>query len=282
MSASSLCQIFTFPFSFNTSHFYNDYTAGYKIKLLPLELDKLKTNKTNYFFLQNIFLQCFLSYRLARACLLSCGNHVWLYATPWTIAHQALLSMKIVQASILEWIAKGCYQPRIKPASRISPALAGWSLPLAPPGKSIFQTGTNINSSKGRNQSINFCYPSPWSPTSICYWVHVLFILHLTSSSCLHSALHFCNSFLIYSPLSSLSPSYTLDIAVTIPATKFCITYVSSIFKLITCPPTWFQCDFHIPCLKHVIPPQTYLCLAVLSKPTFTVHADIFLVVLQK
>ena len=126
MSASSLCQISTFPFPFNTSHFYNDYTAVYKIKLLPLELDKLKTNKTNYFFLQNLFLQCFLSYRLACACLLSCVNHVWLYATPWTIAHQALLSMRILQASILEWIAKGCYQPRIKPASFMSPALAGW------------------------------------------------------------------------------------------------------------------------------------------------------------
>ena len=28
-----------------------------------------------------------------RACLLSCFNHVWLFATPWTVAHAAPLSM---------------------------------------------------------------------------------------------------------------------------------------------------------------------------------------------
>ena len=126
MSPSSFCQISTFLFSFNTSHFYNDYTAVNKIKLLPLELDKVKTNKTNYSCLQNLFLQCFLSYRLAHACLLSCINYVWLYATSWTIAHQALLSMRILQASILQWFVKRCYLPRIKPVSLMSPALAGW------------------------------------------------------------------------------------------------------------------------------------------------------------
>ena len=37
-----------------------------------------------------------------------CGflfSHVRLFATPWTIAHQAPLSMGILQASILEWVA---------------------------------------------------------------------------------------------------------------------------------------------------------------------------------
>ena len=33
---------------------------------------------------------------------LSC---VWLLATPWTVAHQAPLSMEILQARILEWVA---------------------------------------------------------------------------------------------------------------------------------------------------------------------------------
>ena len=31
-------------------------------------------------------------------------SHVWLFATPWTVAHQALLSMEILQARILEWV----------------------------------------------------------------------------------------------------------------------------------------------------------------------------------
>ena len=30
---------------------------------------------------------------------------VWLFVTPWTIAHQAPLSMGIPQARILEWVA---------------------------------------------------------------------------------------------------------------------------------------------------------------------------------
>ena len=32
-------------------------------------------------------------------------NHVWLSATPWTVAHQSSLPMGILQASILEWAA---------------------------------------------------------------------------------------------------------------------------------------------------------------------------------
>ena len=31
-------------------------------------------------------------------------SHVWLCATPWTVAHQAPLSMRILQARILEWV----------------------------------------------------------------------------------------------------------------------------------------------------------------------------------
>ena len=46
----------------------------------------------------------------------------------------------IFQARILEWVAmsssRGSSQPRIKPTSLTSPALAGTSLTLAPPGKS--------------------------------------------------------------------------------------------------------------------------------------------------
>ena len=31
-------------------------------------------------------------------------SHVQLFATPWTVAHQAPLSMGILQARILEWV----------------------------------------------------------------------------------------------------------------------------------------------------------------------------------
>ena len=32
-------------------------------------------------------------------------SHVRLFATPWTVAHHAALSMLILQARILEWVA---------------------------------------------------------------------------------------------------------------------------------------------------------------------------------
>ena len=41
---------------------------------------------------------------------------VWLFATPWIVACQGLLSMGILQARILEWVAihfsRGSSQPR--------------------------------------------------------------------------------------------------------------------------------------------------------------------------
>ena len=47
-------------------------------------------------------------------CLDDC--HVWLLMTPWTVAFQAPLSMGILQARILEWVAipssRGSSQPR--------------------------------------------------------------------------------------------------------------------------------------------------------------------------
>ena len=48
--------------------------------------------------------------------MLSCFSPVWLFATLWTVACQASLSMRILQTSILEWVAmpssRGSSQPR--------------------------------------------------------------------------------------------------------------------------------------------------------------------------
>ena len=41
----------------------------------------------------------------SRCCLLSCFSRVWLFATLWTIACQASLSMGILKAKILKWVA---------------------------------------------------------------------------------------------------------------------------------------------------------------------------------
>ena len=39
------------------------------------------------------------------ACLLSCFSCIQLFVTPWAVTHQAPLSMEILQARILEWVA---------------------------------------------------------------------------------------------------------------------------------------------------------------------------------
>ena len=44
-------------------------------------------------------------YVMVLHCLLNCAQ---LFATPWTVAHQAPLSMGILQARILEWVAISC------------------------------------------------------------------------------------------------------------------------------------------------------------------------------
>ena len=63
-------------------------------------------------------------------------SRVWLFAAPWTVAGQAPLSMGILQARILEWLAmlfsRGSSQPRDR--TQISHIASGFS-PSEPPGK---------------------------------------------------------------------------------------------------------------------------------------------------
>ena len=62
-----------------------------------------------------------------------CVRH---FVTPWAVAHQDPLSMGILQARILEWVAmpfsRGLPNPGIKPRS---PTLQADSLPAEPQGK---------------------------------------------------------------------------------------------------------------------------------------------------
>ena len=70
------------------------------------------------------------------ACMLNCFSHVWLFVTPWTIVRQAPLSMGILQARILEWVARpssrGSSQPR--DWTCVTPALQGNSLLMSHQG----------------------------------------------------------------------------------------------------------------------------------------------------
>ena len=64
-----------------------------------------------------LFLQWgMLPNKVACASVLSHFSRVWRFATPWAVARQAPLSMWILQARILEWVAippsRGSSQPR--------------------------------------------------------------------------------------------------------------------------------------------------------------------------
>ena len=64
-----------------------------------------------------------------RVCMLSCFSHIRLFVTLWTVAHQAPLSMGILQARILEWVvipfSRDLPDPGVKPESPASTALTG-------------------------------------------------------------------------------------------------------------------------------------------------------------
>ena len=71
--------------------------------------------------------------------MLSHFSHVWLFVTPWTIIHQAPLSMGILQVRTLEWVAmpssRGSSQPRDQTCVSYILHWQAGSLSLAPPGK---------------------------------------------------------------------------------------------------------------------------------------------------
>ena len=81
-----------------------------------------------------------LSLHLLRCvCVLSCFSCVWLFATLWTVPHQAPLPMAFSRQEY--WSGSPCPPPGIFPTQGSNPSLfclllwqAG-SLPLAPPGK---------------------------------------------------------------------------------------------------------------------------------------------------
>ena len=73
-------------------------------------------------------------------CVLSCGC-VQLFANPWTVAHQAPLSMEFSRQEYWRGLPcpppGGLPNPGIEPTSLESPALAGRFFTTAPPGKPL-------------------------------------------------------------------------------------------------------------------------------------------------
>ena len=70
-------------------------------------------------------------------CVLSCFSHVRLFVTPWTVTHQALLSMGFARQEY--WSGLPFPPPEVPPYSWINWYLLHWqagSLPLAEPNTS--------------------------------------------------------------------------------------------------------------------------------------------------
>ena len=80
-----------------------------------------------------------LNLTINTVCIVSHFSHVQLFATPWTVAHQAPLSMGLSRQE--SWSGLLCPAPGDLPNREIEPnlfCLLHWqvgSLPLAPPGK---------------------------------------------------------------------------------------------------------------------------------------------------
>ena len=74
-----------------------------------------------------------------RACMLSRFSRVQLFATLWTVACQAPLSMGILQTRILEWVAlpspRGSFGPRDRTHTSCGYCIAGWLFTTESPGK---------------------------------------------------------------------------------------------------------------------------------------------------
>ena len=79
------------------------------------------------------------SIHLIMVCMLSCFSHVWLFATPWTTAFQASLSLGFSRQKY--WSGLPCCPPGalpdagMEPTSLMPPVLAGRFFALVPPGK---------------------------------------------------------------------------------------------------------------------------------------------------
>ena len=92
-------------------------------------------------------------------CVLSCFSCVWLFATLWTVACQGPLSIWILQARILEWVAmsssRGSSQLRDQTHVSWGSCIAGRFLTTEPPGKPLLLQG--IFPTQGLNPGLLRC-----------------------------------------------------------------------------------------------------------------------------
>ena len=100
-------------------------------------------------------------------------SHVQLFATPWTLGHQAPLSIGFSRWKYWSGLPFPSW-PKIKPASLVSPAMAGGFLTTAPPAKSPFSLTGGLIFLHGAHSVLQlFICPSQFSEgTLFCSPLH--------------------------------------------------------------------------------------------------------------
>jgi len=111
---------------------------------LPCKIISLHTQCVSYSILclkHTIWHIGSIEKRMKSLCMLSRFSHVWLFGTLWTAACQALLSMGILQARILEWVAMPSSRrfswPRNRTCISCGSCLAGGFFTPEPRGNSL-------------------------------------------------------------------------------------------------------------------------------------------------
>ena len=122
--------------------------------------------------------------------VLSLLSRVWLFATPQTVACQALLSMGILLSRILEWVTGPCSWDLLNPGIKCrSAALQVDSLPSEPSGK------PSVQFSSVAQLCPTLCDPIDCSLPGFC-------LLHLLELAQICSLSQWCHPTILPSPFS--------------------------------------------------------------------------------
>ena len=105
--------------------------------------------------------------------VLSCFSSLQLFATLWTVAHQAPLFMGILQPRILEWVAMPSFKGLSQPRDRTHVSWTGsWILPhyghLGSP--KMVKKLIKVHSKNGRARIKKLCLFDSIHPFKSIYW----------------------------------------------------------------------------------------------------------------
>ena len=139
-------------------------------------------------------------------------GHLWLFATPWTLAHQAPLLMGILQARTLEWVVTPSSRsswPRDRPRNHLHGQVG--SLPLAPPGKPMVSVGSICQSQTPKSShptppsllGIHTFVSTSASPFLLCKQVRRNHLSRFHIYALIYDILMFLTHFTLYNILTS-------------------------------------------------------------------------------